>query len=286
MSSGPGSTPDVSTMRCCGCGAENISGGEARGETLRVCGAEAAGAALLVLLSCLPACLAPAAGSTHSALAAGFVVAMLVQCFDHISGAQMNPTVTLASMVWGRVSGARGLAMMAAQLAGATLGGAALHLLQPADTPALCVTAPAPHLSVYKAVALEAVLGGCLALANCASWDERNLHLRDSWPLRVGVSVAAMSLVAGDLTGASMNPVRSFAPALWSGVWQHHWVYWAGPLSGSALSTALYVAVWRPRPTHAPHASHAPRPPRAAHVRRSMDSLDARAIVVKTQRDG
>lgn len=136
----------------------------------------------------------------------------------------MNPTVTLAAVLWGRVGRARGAAMVLSQLAGATVGGAALQAVRPAGARALCVTAPAAGLSPGRAAALEAVLGACLALANCAAWDVRNTGLRDSWPLRIGTSVAGMSLAAGLLTGASINPVRSFAPALWSGVWDHHWV--------------------------------------------------------------
>ncbi|XP_026747734.1 aquaporin AQPcic-like isoform X2 [Trichoplusia ni] len=226
--------------QCAACGS--------RGQALwRVLLAEGAGAALLVLLSCLPA----AAEPLHRALAAGAVVALLVQCLDHVSGAQLNPAVTLAALVWGRVSWARALCMAGAQLAGAGAGAGLLRLLRAAEAE-LCVTQPAPGLAPYKAALLEAVLGGCLALANCASWDVRNAGLRDSWPLRIGISVAGMSLVAGELTGASMNPVRSFGPALWAGNWTSHWVYWAGPLGGSLLATAGYVSAWRPRATHAP----------------------------------
>ncbi|CAH0605011.1 unnamed protein product [Chrysodeixis includens] len=220
----------------------------------RVLLAEGAGAALLVLLSCLPA----AAEPLHRALAAGAVVALLVQCLDHVSGAQMNPTVTLAALVWGRVSWARALSMAGAQLAGAVLGAGLLRLLRAAEAE-LCVTQPAAGLAPYKAALLEAVLGGCLALANCASWDVRNAGLRDSWPLRIGISVAGMSLVAGELTGASMNPVRSFGPALWSGNWTSHWVYWAGPLGGSLLATAGYVSAWRPRACSPPPSPRTPR---------------------------
>lgn len=195
--------------QCAACGS--------RGQALwRVLLAEGVGAALLVLLSCLPA----AAEPLHRALAAGAVVALLVQvgpagaallvqagpaprlqlapclqCLDHVSGAQLNPAVTLAALVWGRVSWARALCMAGAQLAGAGAGAGLLRLLRAAEAE-LCVTRPAPGLAPYQAALLEAVLGGCLALANCASWDVRNAGLRDSWPLRIGISVAGMSLVA------------------------------------------------------------------------------------------
>lgn len=240
----------------CGCTARLPT--DNRPELARVAAAEAVGAALLVLLSCFPSCLPTPLSSTHTALASGCVVAMLVQGLDHISGAMMNPTVTLAAVVWGRVSAVRAIVMFAAQLAGGAAGAAALAALVPAGgSLAGCLTVPAPGVSTARAVAVEAVLGACLALVNCAAWDPRNQHLRDSWPLRIGTSVAAMSLVAGTLTGASMNPARSLAPAVLLGQFHHHWVYWVGPLSGGAGAAALYCALWRPPP---PRAAPAPAP--------------------------
>ncbi|XP_075970016.1 aquaporin-like [Anticarsia gemmatalis] len=234
---------DTNNMVWCGC----AECGRRDASLWRVCLAELCGAALLVLLSCLPGCGPAAAHSPmHRALAAGLVVVVLVQSLDHISGAYFNPTVLLAGVLWGRVSARRALPVALAQLAGGVLGAAALHLLQPAGT-ASCVTLPADNLPVYKALVIEGVLGGCVALVNCGAWDARNDGLRDSWPLRIGITVAGLSLVASELTGASMNPVRSFGPALWSGDWSSHWVYWAGPLGGSLASTLLYVSAWRPR---------------------------------------
>lgn len=66
-----------------------------------------------------------------------------------MSGAQLNPTVTLAALLWGRVSGRRALALGCAQLAGAAAGAALLRLLAP-PARALCLTLPAPGLAVYK----------------------------------------------------------------------------------------------------------------------------------------
>lgn len=118
-----------------------------------------------------------------------------LQCFDHISGAMFNPVVLLAAVMWGRVGARRGAAVLAAQVVGAAAGAALLRVGGPALL-AGALTTPAPGLWAPAAAALEALLGGCLALANCASWDARNDGLKDSWPLRIGASVAAMSLVA------------------------------------------------------------------------------------------
>lgn len=124
-------------------------------------------------------------------------MSVCAQCFEQVSGAQFNPTVTLAALVWGRVSRRRALCEVAAQLAGAALGGGVLRVLRPAAA-ALCVTRPA--LPALAAALLEALLGGCLALVNCAAWDARNAGVRDSWPLRLGLSVAGLSLVGVGIT--------------------------------------------------------------------------------------
>ncbi|XP_039746620.1 lens fiber major intrinsic protein-like, partial [Pararge aegeria] len=209
----------------------------------RVAAAEAAGSALLVLLTCLPECAARA--PAERALAAALCVAALVQCFDHVSGAHFNPTVTLAALLAGRVRAAHGAAALAAQLAGALAGAAGLRALAPGAL-ARCVTRPADHVSDYQALCVEALLGGVLALVNLAGWDPRCAAQRDSWALRVGATVGALGLAAGALTGASANPVRSLAPALLAADLRALWVYCVGPPVGALLAAALYACAWRP----------------------------------------
>jgi glycerol uptake facilitator-like aquaporin len=59
-------------------------------------------------------------------------------------------------------------------------------------------------------------------------------------PLAVGLTVGFCALMGGPLTGASMNPARSFGPALANGTWMGHWIYWVGPLVGAALAVGAY----------------------------------------------
>lgn len=59
-------------------------------------------------------------------------------------------------------------------------------------------------------------------------------------PLAIGLIVGANILVGGAFTGASMNPAVCFGPAVVSGTWKHHWVYWVGPFLGAAIAALIY----------------------------------------------
>ena len=67
-------------------------------------------------------------------------------------------------------------------------------------------------------------------------------------PLAIGLAVLVDHLVAIPITGASMNPARSFGPALVSGEWADHWIYWLGPLIGGGIAAVLYQVVFINRP--------------------------------------
>lgn len=216
------------------------------GALWRVAAAEAAGTAALVLLGCLPACAAPPAPPLHAALAGACAVAALVTCLDHVSGAMFNPAVLLAAALRRRLRWRRALPLLGAQLLGAAAGAGALRLAAAGDAGA-CVTRPADGQGPLAALLLEALAAAVLVLANCANWDPRTAARAAAWPLLLGVTVAALSLalvsaaaaaaaaaarppppdpppLQGEATGASVNPARSFGPALLSWRWQHHWV--------------------------------------------------------------
>ncbi|KAG7307325.1 hypothetical protein JYU34_007494 [Plutella xylostella] len=215
--------------------------------------AELAGTALLVLLSCV--------GAAGGAAAAGLVVATLIQCFDHISGAHFNPVVTLCAVVRRRVPPTLGAMYVAAQLLGASAGAAAVCGAPGAGGEVgKCVTRLGSEVTTMQGLLIEGLLGALLALANCASWDPRNRRLPDSWPLRMGAIVAGLVTVAGPLTGAGMNPARSFGPALLAHSWGHHWVYWLGPLGGSLLASLLYTWLWHSPPDPPARGDDPPAP--------------------------
>ncbi len=182
------------------------------------------------------------AGLLGVALASGFALATLVSFAAPVSGGHANPAVTAAAWVVGRISGARALLHIGAQLVGATLGAALVRLAFPGPSwRAAELGAPllAPRVGAGRAVLLEAVLTFLLAVTYLSSvGDDRTPSPTSGLP--VGLALAVGVLVGGPLTGASLNPARAFGPELVAGVWAHWWVYWAGPLAGGALAAAAH----------------------------------------------
>jgi MIP family channel proteins len=168
-----------------------------------------------------------ALGHWGVAIVFGLVVAAVVTTLGPISGAHINPVATLALWVSRRFPTGMVLPYMAAQLAGASAAGFTLLALFGTEGK-LGVTVP--RGSNVQAFVLEAILTFWLIL----------VALRSSGPgagMLVGSVVMCEAMMAGPITGASMNPVRSFGPAIASGIWNSHWLYWIAPILG-ALAAA------------------------------------------------
>jgi aquaporin Z len=170
------------------------------------------------------------------ALAFGCVVLAVVYAVGHISGAHVNPAVTVGFWAGGRFPGADVVPYIAAQLIGATAAAAGLRLVV---GHAVVAAATTPVVTVGAAFGVEFVLTFLLMLVIMAvSTDARVTGSVAG--LAVGATVAAGALVGGPLTGAGMNPARSFGPALVAGRWTSHWIYWLAPLAGATLAAWTY----------------------------------------------
>lgn len=187
---------------------------------------------------------------SHPAFAFGFVVLGNAMAFGPTSGAHMNPAVTLAAALQGRMSPALAAAYTVAQVLGACAGFGALAAVTPASalgTDEGC-TLPARDVSALAAAAVEAALTAVLAFACCGVWKAHDESGPDPMvPVKLGLVVAGLVFAGGHATGASLNPARSFAPALYHGIWQYHWVYWVGPLGGAGLAAVLHRVLLSPR---------------------------------------
>jgi MIP family channel proteins len=171
------------------------------------------------------------------AAAFGLVVAAMIMGLGHLSGAHMNPAVTIAAAAGRHFPAGEVAPYAVAQIAGALLASAALRVAFGPGV-ALGVTAPS-FVTEPSALVIEAVLTAVLMVVILAvATDTRAVGQLAA--VAVGATIALEALVMGPVTGASMNPARSLAPAVVSGDLAGLWIYLAGPVAGALAGLALY----------------------------------------------
>ena len=192
------------------------------------------------------------------ALAHGLAIALLVAATAKISGGHINPAVSFAAALTGKMKVSTACLYVAAQIAAAILGVLLLKAI---------VAGPAEFglgahgLNVFNAdtgfgildesvgngagagLLVEAVLTFVLVFVIFATaMDPKGLsHLA---PMAIGLAVLVDNLVGIPLTGASMNPARSFGPAVVANIWDNHWIYWLGPLIGAGAAAIVYEFIF------------------------------------------
>lgn len=177
----------------------------------------------------------------------GFSVAVMIFAFWSISGAHLNPAVSLALWLSGRLPARRLLPYIAAQLAGALIAGSVLHGLFRNHTGegVSSLGANMPGGPLMQTIGMEIVLTFFLVYAILLLAERRSLG--PVFALAIGLYVAAAVALGGDVSGASMNPARSFGPAALAWFWNDHWVYWLAPALGATFA-ALFHLILRERP--------------------------------------
>jgi MIP family channel proteins len=207
--------------------------------------AECVGALVLVTAGCGAIVVNHATGALgHGGVAASFglVILVMIAAVGHLSGAHFNPAVTIAFALTRHFAWREVPAYVAAQLAGAVAGASILRAAFGLEAD-LGATLPAG--SSLQAAGIEAFLTAVLMFVIVAvATDTRAVG--ELAAVAIGGTVALDALWGGPVTGASMNPARSFGPALVAGAWRAHWVYWVGPLAGAALGAALYQGLRAP----------------------------------------
>lgn len=167
----------------------------------------------------------------------GAIVAAMIYCLGHISGAHLNPAVTLAFWTSGFFSKRLVIPYILAQIIGA-VSASALLLISLGKVANLGATLPLND-NWLQCFVLEFVLTFILMFVIFGSGLDRRAPVGFAG-LAIGLTVALEAAFMGPITGASMNPARSFGPALIGGVWQHHWVYWLAPIMGAQLAVIVY----------------------------------------------
>jgi MIP family channel proteins len=198
---------------------------------------------------CTNAAYAPI-GLLGIALAHGLALSIAVSATGAISGGVINPAIAIALAVARKLTPARCVAFVIAELIGATIAGYLVvavfgHDKAIADahwgtpTPGAGVTG---GMAVLMEVVLTFLLGISVFLTAVDPRAPKSIA-----GFGIGLTIAMDILAGGPISGASMNPARSFGPALASGVWDMHWVYWVGPSIGAIVAAIVYVGVFEPR---------------------------------------
>ena len=179
-------------------------------------------------------------GTVGIAVAFGLVIMVMVYATGHLSGAHINPAVTIAFSLTRHFPAREAFAYVGAQCVGAIIAAFLLLAVWP-DQPAN-LGATVPSIGVGSAVLYEAILSAFLMFVIMAvATDTRAVGAAAA--IAIGGTVGLDAIFGGPVTGASMNPARSLGPALASGTWTDFWVYFVGPIGGAAIGAFAYQLV-------------------------------------------
>ncbi|MCU0532755.1 MAG: aquaporin [Hydrococcus sp. Prado102] len=170
----------------------------------------------------------------------GAVVAALIYALGHISGAHMNPAVTLAFWTGGFFPRRQVIPYIIAQSTGA-IAASALLLISLGRVAQLGATLPL-NGNWWQSLVIETVLTFILMLVILGSGLDKRACVGFAG-MAIGLTVGLEAAFMGPITGASMNPARSLGPAVVGNLWQYHWLYWLGPIFGAQLAILVYRQV-------------------------------------------
>jgi MIP family channel proteins len=182
-------------------------------------------------------------GLVGIALAHGLALSVGVATFGGVSGAHFNPAVTVAMLATGRIAAPNAGVYVLAQLAGATTAALICQGVFPEAAVAqanLGIPLPASWVTTGTVLIVEFVLTFLLVIAIFGAAVETRGQAVKIGAFAIGLTVTFDILAGGPVTGASMNPARSFGPALVQGFWQWHWAYWVAPIAGGVVAAVLY----------------------------------------------
>jgi len=199
---------------------------------------------------------------TVIALAHGFAIMVLVYAFGEISGGHINPAVTWATMITNKISVVRALTYIIFQLLGGIVGSALLlsilppqlqysmgcHSLNPKLTPGQGFGAEVIFTAIFLFVVFATAISPFAGKFAPLSGGGAEYGPGKLTPFAVGMTILILHCVGIPLTGASMNPARSFGPAVVNGCWNNHWIYWIGPLTGSTAASLICQAIFLNNP--------------------------------------
>lgn len=231
--------------------ATGLYGSRVDGNRIRSAGAEAIGTALLVYAITATAVAfvleRPIAGPGLDSLAVGivsaFALSALVGALGHVSGAHLNPAVTLALAATRKFPKSYVGPYIVAQLLGAILGALATWITfgeAGRDVAALAATFPVDGVGAFRALVVEALVTFLLVFVIMAVATDERVPSTATASLAVGFALGAGVLIAGPVTGGALNPARALGPMLVIGDLSSFWLYILGPFLGAIAAALVY----------------------------------------------
>ncbi|XP_074646932.1 aquaporin-4-like isoform X2 [Tubulanus polymorphus] len=192
----------------------------------RGCVAECLGTMFLTFIGC-GSCISwtkENSSPVQIGLAFGLAVGTLIWCLGNASGGHINPAVSVAMVVTGKISIARTMLYMFAQCGGAIVGAGILRGVTPYQvSEKIGATVLATFMTPAQGFGVEFLISFILVFTVFATCDTKRNDLKGCGPLAVGLAVVTGHLMAVNFTGSGMNPARSFGPAVVTGFWSNHW---------------------------------------------------------------
>lgn len=177
-------------------------------------------------------------GLVGIALAHGLVLMSMIYATAHISGAHVNPAVTISTIITKHIKPMIGIFYIISQLIGSVLAALLLKIIFPAVS-SLGVPDLSPNLGFGTGILIEAILTFFLVFTVYGVAVDKKAS-SNVYGLAIGLVLTFDILFGGSLTGAAMNPARAFGPALASNLWATQLVYWIGPIIGAIVAGLIY----------------------------------------------
>jgi aquaporin-4 len=173
----------------------------------------------------------------------GAAIGIMIYAFGHISGAHINPAVTIAMVVTKNIKGADAAGYIGSQIVGAIIAAYAHMLLLPvagAEVNFGTQGGPSEFLNFSAAAGVGAEMIFTFFLVTTIFMAAVHKKAAAGMAgIAIGGMIFLLHLVGVPLTGASMNPARTLGPAIVSGYWEYHWIYWVGPIVGALIAAFI-----------------------------------------------
>lgn len=169
------------------------------------------------------------------------VLTAIVYAIGYRSGAQVNPAVTIGLLVAKKITGREAVAYIIAQIIGAVIAAAVVYSIFGSEMSA-SVTLPAQD-NVIRALILETVMTFTLVYVVLTTTTSKNVRIVPLAGLAIGFTLGLNVMFGGAITGGSLNPARSFGPALIMFNFSYHWIYWVAPILGGLIAAGVYKTV-------------------------------------------